>query len=460
MGKARKILIIGNGGSCLQRRIGHLIDRFDGDIARFNEYQITGYEQFVGTRTDVHITHSKLKVETVKKPERFVITAKYKRKVKKELKMKDPTTGLLAVKCYVDKGYEVFIHGFDHYDSDILTHYFGPGVSGTHNGVVERAYFRKLFESGKIKQFGTFSDPVITVVMPFHNEGDEPQRTLHSLFENTPENSFNVIAIDDKSDRARNGALKSFPRVMVIRNLVRRGVDTSRTIGAYHATTKYIIFIDAHMRFSPGWLDAYIRELEKDDKNVVYCKSENIRYDYDTPVVNTSTVQKHGCDFSLLKDGKVFWIKWITDKPKQAVSETRGLMGANYAMTRDFFVTMRGLEGLREYGMSEEFLALKTLWFGGKIIYIDDVVISHLYRNFPVYRTDKTNYYYNKLFIIRTLFTIKFGDMLISHLEDSAQLGVAIGQIKSNRKVIAEMKTLFNKEKKYTFKRFVNKYEL
>jgi len=339
MGKEKKVLIIANGGPCLTRRVGHLIDRFNGDVVRFN-------------------------------------------------------------------------------------------------------------------------NPVITVVMPFHNEGEEPQRTLQSLFDNTPEGSFNVIAIDDKSDSSHNGALKSFPRVTVIRNLVRRGVDASRTLGAYRAVTKYLIFIDAHMRFSKGWLDAYLRELEKDDRNVVYCKSKNIAYDYETPVVNTSTKPKHGCDFSLFKDNRVLWIKWIEDKPKEAVTETRGLMGANYAMTRDFFIQMRGLEGLREYGMSEEFLALKTLWFGGRIIYIDNVTISHLYRDYPVYRTDKTNYYYNKLFIIRTMFTVKYGDWLISQIEDAPQLGVALGQIKSNKDYIRDMKAIFNKEKKYTFKQFVNKFEL
>ena len=478
MCKEKKVLIIGNGGSVLTRRVGHLIDRFDGDIVRLNDFAIKDYEQHVGTRTDIWITHKgwdyKTKMSDVPVRPMFIPKEILKSVILK-VDYNNPSTGIQAIEYFMQKGKEVWIYGFDHFDNNGLpTEYFGmlPGVSD-HNGVKERAYVDQLIYHGHlpdverryinavtVKRFAEFTEPVLTVVMPFHNEGDEPQKTLQSLFDNTPEGSFNVIAIDDKSDRNRNGVLKSFPRVTVIRNLVRRGVDSSRTLGAYRAATKYVMFIDAHMRFSSGWLDAYLRELEKHDHNVVYCKTEHLTYDYDTPVVNTDTRPKHGCCFSLFKDGEVLSMKWIRDKPKEKVTETNGLMGANYAMHLDFFKQMRGLEGLREYGMSEEFLALKTLWFGGKIIYIDDVVISHLYRNVPVYATDNTNYLYNKLFIIRTLFTVKFGDILISKLEPSGQLGVATGQIKSNKDYIRAMKAAFDKEKKYTFRRFVNKYEL
>jgi hypothetical protein len=44
------ILLIGNGPSVLNHKLGTIIDGYE-DVVRFNNYQIKGYEEYVGTRT-------------------------------------------------------------------------------------------------------------------------------------------------------------------------------------------------------------------------------------------------------------------------------------------------------------------------------------------------------------------------------------------------------------------------
>ena len=68
------ILIIANGQSILETKLGAKIDDFN-NIARINNYKIGGYEEFVGTKTDIWINgaNSKLAVPDIT-PERIVVT--------------------------------------------------------------------------------------------------------------------------------------------------------------------------------------------------------------------------------------------------------------------------------------------------------------------------------------------------------------------------------------------------
>lgn len=45
-------VLVGNGPSVLDRKRGQLIDRFER-VARFNNFVINGFEEYVGTRTDM-----------------------------------------------------------------------------------------------------------------------------------------------------------------------------------------------------------------------------------------------------------------------------------------------------------------------------------------------------------------------------------------------------------------------
>lgn len=52
IGKDSKIIIVGNGGSLKEKKLGSFIDSFD-IVVRFNNFQLQGFADLVGTRTDV-----------------------------------------------------------------------------------------------------------------------------------------------------------------------------------------------------------------------------------------------------------------------------------------------------------------------------------------------------------------------------------------------------------------------
>ena len=56
-----KILIIGNGSSVLSQKLGDKINEFP-IIARINNYQINGYEDYIGSKTDIWINGANSKL--------------------------------------------------------------------------------------------------------------------------------------------------------------------------------------------------------------------------------------------------------------------------------------------------------------------------------------------------------------------------------------------------------------
>ena len=57
----KRAIIVGNGGCLLNSENGHAIDDFDV-VIRFNDFRISGYEKYAGTKVDImcHSANDKL----------------------------------------------------------------------------------------------------------------------------------------------------------------------------------------------------------------------------------------------------------------------------------------------------------------------------------------------------------------------------------------------------------------
>ena len=55
MEKKSDLILVGNGPSVKSHKMGELIDSYD-TVVRFNWYHIDGYEEYVGTKTDIWFT--------------------------------------------------------------------------------------------------------------------------------------------------------------------------------------------------------------------------------------------------------------------------------------------------------------------------------------------------------------------------------------------------------------------
>jgi len=202
LGTGRNFLLIGNGPSAVHKKAGELIDDFDGTVVRFNDYHIDGYEDFVGTRTDIWVvakeisksnkakivvyitTDSKYLSDTsftkIKKmyPKKLVIPIS--RDQMRSMSLDDTnfsggkganSSGASFVNFLTGMGHKVFLHGFDHFDQPV--HHYGDSVKlvAYHSSASEKPLFDELERQGKVVRFAkhlpTVRDhPLTHVVIP------------------------------------------------------------------------------------------------------------------------------------------------------------------------------------------------------------------------------------------------------------------------------------------------------
>ena len=194
------ILIIANCQSILETKLGTKIDDFN-NIARINNYKIGGYEEFVGTKTDIWINgaNSKLAIPDII-PERIVVTLPSKvfdknkanilSYVSKKLNMNQNkfllvpnedilnyenevdnnrlTTGLYSI-MWALKNYEnIYIHGFDFFINS-KSHYFDSKLINfmnekfiskgyKHDNQREYSFVNNLIKEKKIKRLTDIDD--------------------------------------------------------------------------------------------------------------------------------------------------------------------------------------------------------------------------------------------------------------------------------------------------------------
>lgn len=187
MDKRERVLLIGNGPSANEYDVGDAIDQFEGLVVRINWAEIAGFEKKVGTRTDVWAT---CLAQTAFDPfERFdpgvvMATVPYtsngtaqqvwnsyvERTRGTDVELWDmnwdrwhsvrnqvghwPSSGALAAYYFMDRDFDLHIHGFDHFRGEDH-HYYDPehGFRRDHSTDKEFAFFAKYAYLGRLRQW-------------------------------------------------------------------------------------------------------------------------------------------------------------------------------------------------------------------------------------------------------------------------------------------------------------------
>lgn len=152
----KKIILVGNGPSLSKSYLGNIIDNFD-DVVRFNNYEISGFEEHVGNKTTIWARNNSKTVKvrdtsvfdkvlivspawnfgntnSIKKNYKngFVIPSSFSLKIQNLLGLNDnrfnrrrgwPTTGIITLYYFLSIYKVVYICGFDHFENG--NHYFG-----------------------------------------------------------------------------------------------------------------------------------------------------------------------------------------------------------------------------------------------------------------------------------------------------------------------------------------------
>lgn len=131
------VVLVGNGPSALCWTAGKLIDSAV-DVVRFNNYQLEGYEDYVGTRTTVWCRNDTQGIK--ERPENADITTLWVARPDRPKPgyLTPPTyehdhqgwasTGTTAALHYLAEGRKVFLHGFDLFRAGV--HHYFPSQSG------------------------------------------------------------------------------------------------------------------------------------------------------------------------------------------------------------------------------------------------------------------------------------------------------------------------------------------
>ncbi len=243
------------------------------------------------------------------------------------------------------------------------------------------------------------SDPKLTAVICFANEGDEVGHTVRGIRE-TCQEAVDVLLINDASDDGRDyEAVADQYGCRYLENEARIGPAHSRHKGLTWAKTENVIFLDAHMRFyEAGWHDVVNQAIEQ-DPDALYCTRSKPLKPGGAP-----SGAPMGMGASIEMEAPKFedWLKaeWnVRPRGEGATIYVPCVLGGCYAVRRDFMLNYDGYRGLHRYGGEEPLISIKAWLSGGSCQVINDVVIGHIYRGGkPAPWKDTIRYFhFNKL---------------------------------------------------------------
>lgn len=256
----------------------------------------------------------------------------------------------------------------------------------------------------------------LTVIIPFLNEGKEVYNTVKNLRENS-EQLFEIILINDCSTDGYDykKVAEDFD-ALYIEHSKRMGVAASRDEGVRNCSTDYILFLDAHMRvFQKKWVEIFNKELDKDCACLLCASTLSI--DSEGEVIEEKLGYGAYFDFTELS------IKWLTHEcalPEGRVIDIPCVLGAAYACSKEYWLHLEGLKGLRSYGLDEQLISLKVWLDGGKCRLIKDITFGHIFRGVTQtpYEGRAKDYLKNILFIAELFYNFDMKVELLTKLRE------------------------------------------
>ncbi|TAK32249.1 MAG: glycosyltransferase family 2 protein [Chloroflexota bacterium] len=109
--------------------------------------------------------------------------------------------------------------------------------------------------------------PPASIVMSVHNHLEHTRQCLESIIQNTAEELYEVIIVDNASSDGTAQFLGLLVGdVKVISNETNRGLSVAFNQGAELADRKYVVFLGNHCRPQKGWLDSLIELAEREPR--------------------------------------------------------------------------------------------------------------------------------------------------------------------------------------------------
>lgn len=234
--------------------------------------------------------------------------------------------------------------------------------------------------------------PSLSVIITSHNEGNELERTVRSVIENT-HCLAEVIVVDEAStdDSCRDVV---GDRVRVIRHERRVGVAYSRDEASRVAQGNVLCYLDAHQRVRPNCLDRCARVAL--ESQAITCP--DIR-DFGFP-----RWRLYGVDFCLHPKRGYFTGKWRNWRLRRRVSPATALRAPPYLLPRSIYPMIAWSQALRGWGATEASVGVKAFFSGTRILHVGGPLALHLFRGRFHYETTWDGVWRNHALIARICF--------------------------------------------------------
>ncbi|KAA6348477.1 putative glycosyltransferase EpsE [termite gut metagenome] len=321
--------------------------------------------------------------------------------------------------------------------------YLTTGASYTHAREQEEATERIRKEIA-----AHLSPSLLTIIIPFLNEGEELERTLKSIRQ-TATGSPDIILINDAGTDGydyKKTAVSYGCRC--IRHTERTGVAASRDEGVRECNTPYFLLLDAHMEFyEKGWDERIIRLLQENSHSLL-CSQTRVLWETRD---NCDTAQSpvFGACFDQENSIQCSWNHQDPD-PGKPLSVIECIRGGAYACSKAYWQHLHGLEGLVHYGFDEELISRKVYEGGGTCLLVKDWTVGHVYRQKFPYNVENKDLVYNQLLIIEFFFEGERKQDLVQSLQNTYgdTFNRAEQMIKANYKWIEKEKAYLKSIKK------------
>ncbi|GMS89295.1 hypothetical protein PENTCL1PPCAC_11470, partial [Pristionchus entomophagus] len=236
-----------------------------------------------------------------------------------------------------------------------------------------------------------FSDlPKVSIIIVFHNEAwTTLLRTLHSVVNRSPNQLLEeIIMIDDLSDRSYltkplDAYIKRFPIPVHLVHLPERsGLIRARLTGSAMAKAPVLLFLDAHVEVTEGWLEPLLDRV-KEDRKIVVAPIIDVISDDNFEYVTASDTTWGGFNWHLN-------FRWYTvperemrrrGGDKSAPIQTPTIAGGLFAMDKQFFYDLGSYdEGMQVWGGENLEISFRAWMCGGSLEIHPCSRVGHVFR--------------------------------------------------------------------------------
>lgn len=289
----------------------------------------------------------------------------------------------------------------------------------------------------------------LTVIIPFRNEGDEVKNTVSSLLKYAGDEIELILINDDSSDGYDYKQIADNFNATYIENERNLGVATSRDIAVDICQTDYFVMFDAHMRaFTPNWVMLLLKELEKDQRSVLCCTT--VVLDKNATLVDSLDSGGYGVTMHLPELSYDWNTIWKDDIDNNNAMTINCIMGASYACNVKYWKYIKGLRGLKSYGLDEQLISIKVFLEGGRCKVLRNIIFGHIFRvaEMVPYTIKSSDYLFNILYLIESFFTdemkiAKFRELKHSYSDEIFQESLLL--LSNHKNEIKEMGTYYSK---------------